>query len=134
VTPTAAVEVRIGRAVDGREIVVVLARVVERAQVIQSLGVILGQHLVERVRGLGQQRAFHALGRGLEVVGAVLAHLVEVDLDVGYQRWKYRQIFGARLLLGDRQPVAVQVGEVVVGAPHRERLDMLLVERVGHRR
>src|SRR5690606_40520687 len=37
---------------------------------------------------------------------------------------------GARLFLRHRQPIAVQVGEIVVGAPGGPSLDVLLVQRV----
>ena len=123
-------EVWIGRAVDRREIVENLARVIERAEAIERLGVILGQRHVPFVAGARQQRAFHAGGRGLEIIGAARAHFVEVDLDVGPPAVEGLQL-GARLFLRHRQPVAVQVGEIVVGAPGGPGLDVFLVLRVG---
>ncbi|MNI21457.1 hypothetical protein D3C73_749830 [compost metagenome] len=127
--PDPAVEVGIGRAVDRREVVEDLARVIERAEAIQRLGVIPGQRHVPLIAGARQQRAFHAGGRGLEIIGAARAHLVEVDLDVGAPTMEGLQL-GARLFLRHRQPVAVQVGEIVVGAPGGPGLDVLLVQRI----
>ncbi|MNM49675.1 hypothetical protein D3C81_606840 [compost metagenome] len=128
-----AVEVRIGRAVHRREIVEVLTGVVQRTQRIECLGVVLGQGLVELVRRCRDQRTMHALRRWLEVVRAVLAHLVEVDLHVRVPLVELRHL-GSRILLGQRQPIAVEIGEVVVGAALRERLDVLLVGRIGRGR
>ncbi len=122
-------EVRIGRAVHRREVVEVFAGVVQRAQRIQCLRVVLGQGLVELVRRRRNQRTMHALRRRLEVVGAVLAHFVEVDLHVRVPLVKHLHL-RPRVLLGQGKPVAVEIGEVVVGAALRERFDMLLVGRV----
>lgn len=74
-----AMEVRVGGTVHRREVVEILTGVVQRPQCIQCLRVVLGQGLVEFIRRRRNQRAVHALRRRLEVVGAVLAHLVEVD-------------------------------------------------------
>ncbi len=128
-----AVEVRIGRAVHRREVVEILAGVVQRTQGIQRLRVVLGQGLVELVRRRRNQRAVHALRRRLEVVRAVLAHFVEVDLHVRVPLVEHLHL-RPRVLLGQGQPVAVEIGEVVVGAALRERLDVLLVSRVGRGR
>ncbi|KAG1180717.1 hypothetical protein G6F35_016137 [Rhizopus arrhizus] len=94
---------------------------------------VLGQGLVEFVRHRRDQRTVHALRRRLEVVGAVLAHLVEVDLHVRVPLVEHLHL-RPRILLGQRKPIAVEVGEVVVGAALRERLDVFLVGRVGRGR
>ena len=128
--PNPAVEVGIGRAVHRREIVEILLGVIERPQPIQRLGMIAGQDDVGFIGRTRQQRAFHARRRRLEIIGAARAHLVEVDLDVGPPLVEHLQL-GRRLPLSDGQPIAVQIGEIVVGATGRKGLDMLLVERIA---
>ncbi|MNM79647.1 hypothetical protein D3C81_915850 [compost metagenome] len=128
-----AVEIRIGGTVDRREVVEVFAGVIQRAECIQRLRVEARQPLVGFVGRLRQQRAFHALRRGLEVVGAVLAHLVEIDLDVGIPAMELRHLRPA-VGLCQGKPVAIEIGEVVIDAATGERFDMLLVGRIGRRR
>ncbi len=125
-----AVEIRIGRAIDRREIVEDFTRVIERTEPIQRLRVVFGQCHVPLIGGAGQQGAFHAAGRRLEIIGAASPHFVEVDLEVRFPAVEYFQL-GAGFALGHGQPVAVQIGEIVVGAACGPSLDVFLVHRIG---
>ena len=131
--PDRAVEIRVGRTEDRREVVEGLPGVIQRADAIQGLGVEAGQPVVGLEAALGQQRRLHAFRGGFEVVGRILAHLVEVDLDVGVPLVEVADL-RAGVFLGNGQPVTVEVGQVMVEAPARERFHMLAVGRIAGRR
>ena len=57
---------------------------------------------------------------------------MEVDLDVGAPAVEGLQL-GAGLFLRHRQPVAVQVGEIVVGPAAGEGLVVIQVGRISRR-
>ena len=71
------------------------------------------------------------IGRRREVVRGVAAHLVQVDDDLRVARRAPILIAPARLGLRLREPVAVHVEQVVIGAAARPRLVVLGGQRVG---
>ena len=118
-----AVERRPGVAVAGVEQVEALAREVEPAPVVEDAGVGAADLGLERPLVVGHAWV-ERLGGRREVVRAVDALLVEVDVDGGPPAVVERQP-RARLGLRPPGPVAVEVEEVVVKAAAGPRLVVL---------
>ena len=96
------------------------ARVIGHAQPIEPCGVVAAQQALLRalvLRDIGIER----IRAGREEIGAVAAHLVRIDqhhrLPFGHRR-----NLAARFGLGQREPVAIEIEQVMVIAPARPGL------------
>ena len=98
---------------------------------VEPLGVVLAEQL-EALALVGGEMGIVGVGFGAEEIGAVGAHFVQVHVD---QREPLAQGFHLveDLGLGERNPVAVQIEEVVVDAPAGPRLEVLGGHRAGVR-
>ena len=128
-----ALKIGVRRAVDGREVVELLLGPVQRAEVVEGFGEVLGHmHIQYLVGRAGDEVVFGAVGLGgLEIVSAVGAHLVKVNHHVRVPFVEEGHA-GAAFGVHQREPVAVEVGVEVVGATPGPGLGVLAVERVGH--
>ena len=115
--PDRAVQGRPGRAVSGIKGVVDLASRIREAELIETLA-LPGPELAEPFALLGRDQLEDRVGRRVEVILAVRAHLVGIDRDVGLPAQVGRDP-GAGLDLGLKEPIAVHVEEVMVESAAR---------------
>ena len=121
-------------AVAGIERVVDLADEVGEAALVEARGVGAAER-VEPLRLRRRDVGVDGIGRRREVVRAFATHLVQIDDDVR-EVVERDLLASARLRLGPRDPVAVHVEQVVVGAATGPRLIALRGQAIaiGHGR
>src|SRR5690554_6709799 len=89
--PYRSMKIRIGGAINRRKVIKNFTSEIERPYFIQFLDLVFRYHFIELIGKFGHNGTFCPFGGWLQIIGAIGAHFMEINVDVGVPLMKELQ-------------------------------------------